>query len=130
MLEPLAKLILGERVPPPPGIRPEDVPPHIVLRRGRLIPWLGGQFARMGRPAAAVTLGRTIVIDPDTVLTPSLLAHELAHVRQWRGDPLFPLRYSLATLRHGYQDNPYEVEARALASADRPADQADEERIG
>jgi hypothetical protein len=46
-----------------------------------------------------------------------LLAHEMAHVRQWRADPLFPVRYALATLRHGYRDNPYEVEARAVASA-------------
>ena len=47
---------------------------------------------------------------------PELLEHELEHVRQWKADPLFPLRYTLATLRHGYYDNPYEVQARAAAS--------------
>ncbi len=63
-----------------------------------------------------MTLRRTIVLNPEARITPTLLAHELAHVRQWQKDPLFPIRYSLATIRHGYHNNPYEVEARALAS--------------
>ena len=85
------------------------------LRRGRLVPWIGGRLIRSPRRAAAVTLGRTIVVDPAADLTEQLLRHELAHVRQWREDALFPLRYALATLRHGYRNNPYEVEARAEA---------------
>jgi hypothetical protein len=64
--------------------------------------------------AAAVTLGRTIVVHPDAALDPRLLRHELEHVRQWRRYPLtFPLRYVLCHLRYGYHDNPYEREARA-----------------
>jgi len=101
LIERTAGWVLGRRVPPP-----------VVLREGRLIPWIGGVCARMGAPAAAVTLGRTIVLNPRARLTPRLLAHELAHVRQWREDLLFPVRYTLATLRYGYVDNPYEVEAR------------------
>jgi hypothetical protein len=80
-----------------------------------LIPWIGGVVARMGGSAAAVTLRRTIIVRPGIPVTPALLAHELAHVQQWQKDVLFPVRYILATLRHGYRDNPYEVEARALA---------------
>ena len=121
MFEPLVAAIAGRRVERPHGVPEGVVPRGVILREGRLIPWLGGLFARMSRPAAAVTIGRTIVIHPETRLTPNLLTHELVHVRQWREDPLFPIRYSLATLRHGYLDNPYEVEARTLASADWPA---------
>lgn len=108
--------VLGEPVPPPPTIAREDLPNGVTFRRGRLIPWIGGVLARAGAPAAAVTLRNTIILRPDVQLSPQLLTHELVHVRQWRADPLFPVRYSLATLRHGYRDNPYEVEARQIAS--------------
>lgn len=114
MLERLRATVLGERMAHPPDLGDEALPAGIVLRRGRLIPWLGGRLAGMRGRAAAVTLGRTIIIDPDARLTRRLLAHELTHVRQWEGDRLFPLRYSLATLRHGYRNNPYEVEAREV----------------
>jgi hypothetical protein len=115
LIDRLSDLVLGERVEPPRDIPPDSVPAGVVFRRGSLMPRIGGLLARMHGPAAAVTLGRTIVVSPGVRLTSSLLAHELAHVRQWQRDPLFPLRYSLATLRHGYHDNPYEVEARAMA---------------
>lgn len=92
---------------------PEPVPPGVAVRRGRWIPRLGGLLARMGRPAAAVTLGRTIVVHPDVELTRRLLRHEMAHVKQWQRNPVgFPFRYVWNHFRYGYRDNPYEVEAR------------------
>lgn len=100
-------------MPPPAELPPDSVPPGVVLRSGGLVPRIGGLLARLGGPAAAVTLGRNIVVRPGTRLTRSLLEHELVHVEQWRKDPLFPIRYTLATIRHGYWNNPYEVEARA-----------------
>jgi hypothetical protein len=67
----------------------------------------------MTGPAAAVTLGRTIVVHPSVRLTPRLLRHEMAHVRQWQERPFtFALRYAWNHVRHGYDANPYEVEAR------------------
>ncbi len=111
-------MVLGECVAPPADLR-GAVPAGVVLRRGRLIPRIGGLLGRMRGSAAAVTLGRTIIVNPGVPLTSSLLAHELEHVRQWREDVLFPLRYTVATLRHGYWSNPYEVEARQ-ASASPP----------
>jgi hypothetical protein len=120
LIEGAATLLLGRRIEPPPHLRPGDVPAGVILREGRLVPRIGGVLARMRSPAAAVTLGRTIVIHPGVPLTRSLLIHELTHVRQWREDLLFPLRYSVATLRHGYRDNPYEVEARIAAASDHP----------
>jgi hypothetical protein len=72
----------------------------------------------MGSPAAAVTLGRTIVVHPSARLTGPLLRHELAHVRQWRRHPLtFPLQYVWNHVRYGYRDNPFEIEAREAEAA-------------
>lgn len=104
----------------------ERIPAGVVLREGSLIPWLGGKFGGMKGPAAAVTLGRTIVVNPKVRLTAHLLTHELAHVRQWEADRLFPIRYAIATLRHGYNNNPYEVEARILATSEWPTRDGEE----
>ena len=91
-----------------------SLPDDVVIRSGRWIPVLGGLLTRSRRAAAAVTLGRTIVVHPEARLTDRLLRHELEHVRQWQQAPLtFPLRYAWQHLRHGYRDNPYEVAARA-----------------
>ncbi|HEX6069410.1 MAG TPA: hypothetical protein VFZ18_06285 [Longimicrobiaceae bacterium] len=111
-----AAAVLGPEVEAPVSLPADSVPAGVVLRRGRLIPWIGGLLAKSRHPAAAVTLRGTIILDPTAQLTPQLLEHELEHVRQWKADPLFPLRYTLATLRHGYYDNPYEVQARAAAA--------------
>lgn len=112
-----ADLLLGRRVPLPAELPRELLPAGVVLREGRLLPALGGFFARLNGPAAAVTLGRTIVVHPEVALTPRLLAHELAHVRQWEADPLFPVRYTVETLRHGYRQNRYERQAREAETA-------------
>ena len=115
-MELLASVLLGPRILPPVELPPGSIPPDVTFRSGRLIPRLGGFLSRMAGPAAAVTLGRTIVVHPGTRMTPELLEHELTHVRQWKRDPFFPIRYCLATLRHGYRNNPYEVEARLAAA--------------
>ena len=96
-----------------------DVPQGVTLRAGRWLPVLGGLLSGHRRTAAAVTVGQTIVVHPDARLTERLLRHEVAHVQQWRRDPLlFPLRYALQHLRRGYRDNPFEVEARAAERID------------
>jgi hypothetical protein len=90
-----------------------DLPEGVSVVRGRWVPALGGLLSGMRRPAAATTLGDTIVVHPSVRLTDRLLRHELAHVRQWRARPLaFPLLYAWSHLRFGYAHNPYEVEAR------------------
>ncbi len=89
------------------------LPRGVAVRQARWLPALGGALAGMGGPAAAVTLGRTIVVHPDVPLTRRLLTHELTHVRQWQAHPFsFPVRYAWEFVRHGYEGNPYEVEAR------------------
>lgn len=108
----IADRVLGPRVPD--AELPHPVPPGVVIRRNRLIPAIGGVFMGGGRaPAGAVTLGRTILFNADRPITPDLIVHELVHVRQWKNDPLFALKYCGQWLRHGYRKNPYEVEAYA-----------------
>ena len=99
------------------------VPGDVALRRSRLIPLLGGYLSGMGRPAAAVTLGRTILFHPSVEPGARLLRHELAHVEQWRRHPFtFPFRYTAAHIRFGYRNNPFEIEARAAERHGPPGD--------
>lgn len=100
---------------------PGTVPDGVRVLRGSWIPNLAGLLSGMRGPAAAVTLGDAIIVHPRVSLTPRLLRHELAHVRQWRAHSVsFPIRYVWGHLHYGYHDNPYEVEARA-AEQDTPA---------
>lgn len=121
VVEWLARAIAGRPVPPPPDAA---VPPDVAIRSSALVTTIGGRLSGMKGPAAAVTLGRTILIRPGVVLTSRLLRHELEHVRQWRARPYsFPFRYIRAHIRHGYTDNPYERAAReAEAGAGSPAE--------
>ena len=56
-------------------------------------------------------------------LDPELLLHELQHVRQFQTVVGFPFRYLWESIRRGYVDNRFEVEARAVA-AERMAQSA------
>src|SRR5690606_8267490 len=109
MITALVRAVAGRRL-----VAPGAVPEDVAIVRGRWLPALGGRLAGMRRAAAAVTIGRTIVLHDDAPLTTRLLRHELAHVEQWRAAPwTFPVRYAWQHLRCGYRDNPYEVAARA-----------------
>jgi len=112
LLQSLADRVLGPRIPD--AELPYPVPPGVVVRRSRLIPAIGGMFiGGSRRPAGAVTLGRTILCNPDSRLTDDLIVHELVHVEQWRDDPLFALKYCAEWFRHGYHENPFEKVAYA-----------------
>lgn len=96
------------------GVPAADLPAGVNLRAASWLTAVAGRLSGMRAPAAAVTLGRTIIVDPNVQLTDRLLRHELAHVQQWRRYPLtFPMRYAINHLRYGYYANPFEVEARA-----------------
>lgn len=109
IVDALARLVAGGAAP-----SPVPLPDGVRVRTSRLVTAAGGFLAGMGAPAAAVTLGRTILVRPGTPLTARLMHHELAHVAQWERHPVtFPIRYIRAHIRHGYGDNPFEREARA-----------------
>ena len=88
---------------------------NLSLRRGglpaRVAGWLLGQSS-----VAAITLRRTVYFGAHTRLDARLLLHELRHVEQFRERTSFPVRYIWESLRRGYHQNRYEVDARAYAS--------------
>ena len=63
----------------------------------------------------AITLGSR-VFTPLTNLSDATLRHEQVHMEQWRRHGLlrFPALYLWYHLRHGYEQNPFEVEARLV----------------
>ncbi|HEX9724316.1 MAG TPA: hypothetical protein VGC53_08535 [Vicinamibacteria bacterium] len=69
----------------------------------------------------AITLGSR-VFTPLASLSAGTLRHERAHVEQWKrhGIARFPLLYFWYHLRHGYERNPFEMEARQEESSTRP----------
>lgn len=67
--------------------------------------WLPGY-----KGVRATTIGNVVLLGSN--LLPHDLEHELVHVEQYRREPfVYPLLYIVNSLRHGYRDNKYEVEA-------------------
>lgn len=103
----------------PYHLAPQVVERYPVLnearwRQGGLPPriagWLLGQ-----RTVAGVTLGVTIFLATRSQASDRLLLHELGHVRQFRRDKGFPMRYLWESIRRGYSRNRYEAEADQFA---------------
>lgn len=112
-------VVFGPRIALPDPLPSDALPPDVELRRSRWLPALAGRLGGMGSAAAAVTIGRNILVHPRTQLSARLLRHELAHVRQWERSPLrFPLTYVWQHVRHGYDRNPFELEARRAEAHD------------
>ena len=84
--------------------------PRVRLRR---VPWLIPGWAQ------AQAWPHLVLIRRGVPLTEALLAHELAHVEQWRrlGLIAFIWNYCRDFFHYGYADHPLEKEARA-ATAD------------
>ncbi|HUN26343.1 MAG TPA: hypothetical protein VMU67_08550 [Steroidobacteraceae bacterium] len=76
-------------------------------------------FARLHLAAVATTRRRRIFLSgsaEDFFGDPALMLHEYCHVLlQWEPGALTTPRYLRECLRHGYWNNPYEVEARTFA---------------
>lgn len=93
--------------------------------RHLVIPWIKPFAQRFVLPDwLAITIGRLII--SWRPLDAVELAHELAHVRQWkRHGVLFILRYFAASQRAAragldrYRENEFEIEARAAEEAVR-----------
>jgi hypothetical protein len=112
----LARTLTGERIALPDHLA-RDYPElaRLSLRRGGLPARVAGWF--LGQSSvAAITLRRTIFFGPRTCLDAPLLLHELRHAEQFRERGSFPVRYIWESLRRGYHQNRYEVDARAYTS--------------
>ena len=112
----LATAVIG-RPYAPPDVMLEEFPELRTVR------WrTGGLAVRIGgwclgrRTVSAITLWTTVFVAPGARVSAELLLHELAHVRQFEGSPLFPLRYLWESLRRGYYMNRFEVDARSFAA--------------
>jgi hypothetical protein len=88
----------------------------VRYRRGGLPLRIGG-WALGTSTAAAITLWRTVFVSDGASLEARLLLHELRHVQQFFESKTFPLRYIWESLRRGYHNNRYEIEAREFADA-------------
>ena len=110
----LASLI-GTSCSIPPGVL--SAYPELRAARWRH----GGLALRVGgwclglRTVSAITLWDTIWLADPVTSHPELLLHELRHVHQFQHDRAFPLRYLWRSLRDGYWNNAYEVDARQYA---------------
>jgi hypothetical protein len=73
---------------------------------------------RLGAENVAIVIGSTIHLHNTSkeafLRDKKWVKHELCHVQQFKkhGSFLFILEYLYESLRHGYYDNKYEVEAR------------------
>ena len=88
---------------------------ELRYRRGGLPLRVGGWMLGQAT-VAAITLGRTIFLAAGTRLDPELLLHEYRHVQQFAERKTFPVRYIWESLRHGYYQNRFEVDARSYAA--------------
>jgi hypothetical protein len=88
---------------------------RVTWRRGgvpvTVAGWCLGQ-----RSAAAITLWRTVFLAPRALVDLELLLHEYRHVQQFEASVSFPVKYLWESVRRGYFDNRYEVDARDYAS--------------
>lgn len=75
-------------------------------------------YMRMCKFDGLASFWNTIHVLPGFERDQRLLRHERCHLEQIDRDGrlLFALKYSWWTIRHGYCNNPYEVEARAAES--------------
>ena len=114
-LRPMFASLIGSSCSIPPDVLAAYPELRVVRwRQGGLALRVGGWC--LGLPTvAAITLWDTIWLADPHAADPELLLHELRHVHQFQGDRAFPLRYLWRTLRDGYWNNPYEVDARRYA---------------
>ena len=100
---------------------PIDNLSRIRFRLGRRIPfwWAvpGGSFSGLTLWNRVYVVESCWFLEPIRRNTLELIVHELVHVLQYRRNPVtFPFRYVFDHLRYGYERNPAEVEARAVAA--------------
>jgi hypothetical protein len=86
----------------------------VVWRRGGFPLRVGGWLLGEGS-VAGITLGGTVFLSPAQSPSLRLMLHELGHVRQFRRDKTFAIRYLWESARHGYSRNRFEVEADQFA---------------
>ena len=104
--------------------RAVELPPHLTQRYPELRDAryrLGGLPLRVGgwtlgaSTVSGITLWRTIWLTAGAERDAELLLHEIRHVQQFQASVSFPVRYIWESLRRGYHQNCFEVDARQYA---------------
>lgn len=96
----------------------------IAIKEKSFIAWVAAQVLHENR--MAVTIGETIHLwnaqKDDLLKNKKWLRHELAHVQQFKqtGFLKFIFLYLWESLKHGYHENKFEVEARAKENDELP----------
>jgi hypothetical protein len=73
--------------------------------------------ARHGAITTAYVAGPRDIVVARAHITERTIAHELAHLVQWQQYGFdWPVVWFMQVLTHGYENAPFEVEARALAN--------------
>jgi len=99
--------LLGAIASVPKSVRTHQKPLALVVivRSFWWLSWLPGY-----KGVRAATLGNVVLLS--SKLLPNDLEHELIHVEQNRREPLIkPFLYVYQSLRYGYKNNKYEIEA-------------------
>jgi hypothetical protein len=98
-----------------------DLPAGIKIRENSLVAWLAAKKLKSNN--AAIVLGKTIHLSGvntiEFLAVESWVKHELKHVEQFRqyGLVKFIIMYLSESLRSGYHNNRFEVEARMAEKA-------------
>jgi hypothetical protein len=86
----------------------------VSWRRGGFPLRVGGWLLGRGS-VAGITFGGTVFLSAAHPPSVRLLLHELGHVRQYRRDKTFAIRYLWESVCRGYSRNRFEVEADQFA---------------
>ena len=105
--------------------RAVELPPQLTERYPELrdaryrtggLPLRVGGWTLGTSTVSGITLWRTIWLTPGAECEAELLLHEIRHVQQFQASVSFPMRYIWESLRRGYYQNSFEVDARQYAS--------------
>ena len=112
----LVEAVLGRSVDLPPQLT--DAYPELRDARYRLggLPLRIGGWSLGAATVSGITLWRTIWLAPGGEYEAELLLHEIRHVQQFQASASFPVRYIWESLRRGYYQNTFELDAREYAS--------------
>lgn len=96
---------------------------NVIIKEGSLLAQIAAK--KLKEKSVAIVIGRTIYLHGISNLefakNERWLRHEMAHVNQFKQHGLLPfiLKYLVESLRKGYHNNKYEVEARAAEKPDQ-----------
>ena len=85
-------------------------------------PWFGPikWYMKLCRFQGWTSYWNTIYLDPTHINDERLIRHEMTHINQMQQDGkfIFTCKYMFWSIKYGYWNNPYEIEARKRENHD------------